>query len=431
MLTAMWLAEKLNGRAPEVALPAATGVTFHSGRLRPGEAFFALPGEHTHGIRFADEALARGAAFIVSDAPHPKGVLVERPAEALLELGRWARAQRRAAVVGITGSAGKTSTKALAAAALDATSSPGNLNTPLALAAVLVNSYLESGGERPLVLEMGIDHRGEMARLVELVRPSHGLLTLIAPSHLTGLGDLATVAAEKAKLLEAAPEAFASTQALPHLGAELRTRVTSYGLEPEAAAVRGRVALRGERQTLEVLGQRFTLPYPGEAMARNAVGALALAAALGVPLAQAAARLEMARLEPGRLQLRRAGGLLIVDDSYNSNPASAAQALAVLRELPPPRVAILGDMLELGEASPRYHRELGEATRDLELVIAIGPEARHIARGNPAARHAESLQAALPLLRELPRTASVLVKGSRGMRLEQLVELLVRQGAPA
>lgn len=430
MLTATWLAEMLNGRAPEVALPAATGVTFHSGRLRPGDAFFALPGEHSHGIRFADEALARGAAFIVSDAPHPKGVLVERPAEALLELGRWARAQRRGAVIGITGSAGKTSTKALAAAALGATASPGNLNTPLALAAVLVNSSLESGGDVPLVLEMGIDHRGEMARLVELVRPSHGLLTLVAPSHLAGLGDLATVAAEKAKLLEAAPEAFASVQALPQLGPELRARVTSYGLEPEAA-VRGRVVAGGERQTLEVLGQRFTLPYPGEAMARNAVGALALAAALGVPLAQAAARLEAARLEPGRLQLRRAGGRLIVDDSYNSNPASAAQALAVLRELPPPRVAILGDMLELGAASPRYHRELGEATRDLDLVIAVGPEARAIAKGNPAARHAESLQAALPLLRELPREASVLVKGSRGMRLEQLVELLVRQGAPA
>ncbi len=432
VLTAEWLAQLANGRVALPGLPGARGVAFHTARLRPGDAFFALPGASTHGIRFADEVLARGAAFIVSDAPHPQGVRVADPAAALLTLGRWARGHYTGPVVGISGSAGKTSTKALAGVALEAESSPGNLNTPLALAATLLNSFLSRGGNAPLVLELGIDHLGEMETLVELVRPSHALLTLVAPSHLLGLGTLAGVAREKAKLLEAAPHAFASAQAHAHLSPELRARTVSYGLEPEEAEVLGRrVAVSGEGQTLEVRGVAFTLPYPGDAMARNAIGALALAERLGVPLDVAARRLARVRLEPGRLQLKRSGGLLILDDSYNSNPASALQALAVLRDLPAPRVAILGDMLELGPESARYHRELGEASRDLDLVVAIGPEARHIALGHGSARYARSLQEALPLLQKLPAGSSVLVKASRGMRFEQIVSLLLRQGAPA
>ena len=189
------LADLLGAEVPEGELSPATGVTFHSGRVHAGDAFFALPGASTHGITFADKAVEQGAAFVVSDKPHPRGLLVVDPVEALLKLGRWARAAYPGSVVGVTGSAGKTTTKAFLAAVLEAPSSPGNFNTPLALATTLVNTYLQRGDEpTPLVLELGIDHVGEMATLVDLVKPTHAVLTLIAASHLEALKDLETVA---------------------------------------------------------------------------------------------------------------------------------------------------------------------------------------------------------------------------------------------
>ena len=219
----------------------ATGVSFHSGRVRPGDAFFALPGEREHGMRYADAALTGGAAFIVSDRPHPRGVSVADPAGVLLELGREARAALQGPVVGVTGSAGKTSTKAFLCAALGVPNSPGNFNTPLALAQALVGAWLEgrTGKDERLVLELGIDHVGEMATLTDLTRPTHALLTLVAESHLSGLGSVETVAREKGKLVEAAEVAFVSAQAAPLLGPERRKKSRVYGLTGDIADVRG------------------------------------------------------------------------------------------------------------------------------------------------------------------------------------------------
>jgi UDP-N-acetylmuramoyl-tripeptide--D-alanyl-D-alanine ligase len=424
ILDAHLIAELSRLRAVREDLPAACGVSFHSQRVRPGDVFFALPGASDHGIRFAEAALATGAAFIVSDRPHPRGVQVEKPAEVLLELGKLARSQLRGPVIGITGSAGKTSTKALAAAALAATASPGNFNTPLALARVLVDTCLE-GGEGPLVLELGIDEVGDMAVLLELTRPTHGVLTLVAESHTQYLGDLTTVAREKSQLLEAAQVALVSSQAAPYLAPELRAESLVYGLEGEPGVTfGGRVkASFPDAQVLEVAGQTLKLPYPGEAMARNAVAALALARVLDFDLTSAAQRLEGVRLEPGRLQFHHFDGFTLIDDSYNSNPASARAALAVLRACPGPHAAILGDMLEL-EKSAALHEQLGEATRGLSRVIAIGTEAEAVKRGNPEVRAFASLEAASSALESLPLTGALLVKASRGMALERIVAQL-------
>ena len=123
-------------------LPNASGVSFHSARVRPGDAFFALPGAAGHGLGYADQALAAGAAFIVSDRPHSRGLQVDNPAQVLTDLGKHARVQLHGAVIGVTGSAGKTSTKAMLSQALEAAASPGNFNTPLALAQVLVDNLV-------------------------------------------------------------------------------------------------------------------------------------------------------------------------------------------------------------------------------------------------------------------------------------------------
>ncbi len=420
---------------PTATLPPGTGAAFHSGRVRPGDVFFALPGQHGHGIAHAEEALARGAAFIVSDLPHERGVVVDSPGERLLELGRRARHGLRGPVVGITGSAGKTTTKTFLAAALEGRSSEGNLNTPWALATTLVDAALaESSRDRgqPLVLELGIDQLGEMARLIDLTHPDHAILTSIGASHLAGLGTIEAVALEKGALLMAAPgHRLASLQAYRELPPALRENVHPYAVldadEPSPTAPNlvpaRRLSASGEGQELVYRGLRIELPWPGKALADNALAALAMAERLGVDLEPAARRLAEARLEPGRLQRRVHGRLTIIDDTYNSNPASASLALEVLRGSPPPRAAVLGDMLELGEASASHHHALGAATRDLDVVLAIGPEAAAIATANPSARHAADPEGAESLLAELPSRGTVLFKASRGVRLERLLEL--------
>lgn len=435
MLDARTLARLANTPVPESLRDLqARGVSFHSARVREGDLFFALPGAQGHGIAFADDALARGAVAVVSDRAHPRGVQVADPGAVLLALGRYARAQLAGPVLGVTGSAGKTSTKAMLAAALVATISPGNMNTPFALAGVLVDCWLggKTSADDVLVLELGIDHVGEMATLVDLVRPSHALLTLIAASHLSGLGGLAGVAREKLTLVHAAPQAWVSEDAVAFLSPALRERVTVYGLGAEAD-VRGTVLSDADdggssqqtfQQTVEIDGVRIVLPYPGVAMAKNAVGAFAAARALGVDAATAAARLAEVRLEPGRLQRYDLGGAVLLDDSYNSNPASATLALDVLRQLPGPRTAILGDMLELGEDSAAHHRELGAQTCDLDRVIAIGPEASAIREGNPHAEQFATVEAAIAALQDDDLHGSVLVKASRGMRFERIVAAL-------
>ncbi len=419
---------------PPRSLSPGTGVAFHSERVRPGDVFFALPGEHGHGMAYADQAIARGAVFIVSDLPHEQGVVVDSPGRFLLDVGRRARRGLRGPVIGVTGSAGKTTTKTLLRAALDGLASEGNFNTPWALASTLVDAAMdetETGRRRALVLELGIDELGEMTRLIDLTHPDHAVLTAIGASHLAGLGTVDAVALEKGALLTAVPgQRLASLQAFGLLPPALRANVQPYAVldadEPSPTAPNlipaRRLSTTAEGQELVYRGLRLQLPWPGKALADNALAALAMAERLGYDVEAATARLVGARLEPGRLERRVHGRLTIIDDTYNSNPASASLALEVLRGSPPPRAAVLGDMLELGEASAAHHHALGAATRDLDVVVAVGPEAAAIAAANPRAHHAVDMDAAEALLAELPGHGTVLFKASRGMHLEQLLK---------
>jgi len=439
VLEAVAVAQRGGGWA-ESGLPGATGVRFHSTRVRPGDAFFALPGAAQHGLEYAAAALAAGAAYVVSDKPHPQGVTVPDPAGLLLALGADARRRFGGVVVGVTGSAGKTSCKALLAAALGAQATTGNRNTPLALAEFLIDTELagrnetgrretgRTGENARLVLELGIDHPGEMDTLLALAAPTYAVVTLIAPSHLEGLGSVAGVAREKLKLVDAAEHAFVSAQAATFLSAAQRQKTTTYGFGE--ADVMGELSdVTPSGQTLSALGARVRLPFVGAALAENALAALAVAVHLGDDLEGAAQHLAGAQLEPGRLHVQQLGALTLIDDSYNSNPASAAAALATLQHFPRPHSAVLSDMLELGAESARYHRELGELTLGLERVVAIGPEMRSLKNANLNAHHLETfdLDALEPLL---PGRGTLLVKGSRGGRLERLVSYLHTRHAP-
>jgi UDP-N-acetylmuramoyl-tripeptide--D-alanyl-D-alanine ligase len=422
-------------RGPIGPLPLVHGLTFHSHRVSPGIAFVALPGAQHHGHDFAAEALARGAPFILSDRPHPQGVLVDDAAKALLTLGIHAREALTGPVIGITGSAGKTTSKALLAAALGAPASPGNFNTPYALATILIGAALHHP-QAPLVLELGVDTPGDMAQLTALVRPTDALLTLIAPAHLAALGDLTQVAAEKGALLRAAEgQRLASAQAHRQLPPDLQATTRAYRVEVadgwphEVDVGHHRNASGSDHLRLRIAGENIDVPLPGvgRAFAENTLGVLLLAHALGTELGVALERLRDVRLEPGRLERTHLGHLTLIDDTYNANPASLYEALALLRRAAPPRHAILGSMLELGEASERYHLELGAAcaTVGLASLITVGRAAHSLggaaaAHGVPWHGHFDDVDALVAQADHPPSHGTLLVKGSRGIGLERL-----------
>lgn len=409
------------------------GISFNSQRVRQGDIFFALPGEKRHGIDFADSALQAGAAFIVSDRAHPQGIQVANPKELLIKLGKKARTHLKGPVIGVTGSAGKTSTKAMLATILEAEASPGNFNTPLALARVLIDTWLigKTNENDILVLELGIDHVGEMATLVELAQPSHAFLTLIAPSHFGGLQNIQTVAREKGKLLEKAKCAWVSADALPLLHKAIQRKSFSYGLKGDDADVCGEIiSSDAQGQVIKVLKREFFLPYAGKAMAKNAVGALTFAAYLEKDLDECIANLKRLELEPRRLQVHQFKDFYVIDDCYNSNPASAKAALETLGDFPRQHTVILGDMLDLGIATVELHRELGKfcSEADIDNIITFGDAARYIAMENRQARHYYDLDDVWYRLKDLLETnltGTVLVKASRGMELERLVDKLL------
>ncbi len=446
------IAGLLGGSLPDPRPRAGTGVAYDARKVRPGDVFFAWQGSARHGIELAEEVLAKGAAFIVSDRPHPRAVQVRDTWDAMRRLALAARELVAAPVIGVTGSAGKTTVKTLLTAALAGRSTPGNLNTVPPLLAAFVSAARTDAGLQapsgdvvgndapgaPLVIELGVDHPGEMAQLTGFTRPDHGVITTIGESHLSQLGDVAAVAREKALLLSTATGVRVTTAgAAARLPAEVlaRTHVTHLiGAEPITGlpgVPAGEVTGRLEGTTLRSLGARFELPWPGRAMAENALLVLVTAWLLGVDPRTAFERMVNAPLEKGRLRFTQLGHVTLIDDSYNSNPLSAALALEVLRERPGPRVAFLGDMRELGEVSRARHLELGEATKDLDLVVAIGEEAAAIASANPAARHVPTWREAADLVDLVPRTGTVLVKGSRSLELENLVAALERALAPA
>ena len=415
---------------------AASGLAVHTDHLRPGIAFVALAGARGHGVAYADAAEAAGAPFLLSDRPHPRALLVRDATAALARLGRHARGTRRGAVVGVTGSVGKTTTKTLLGAALDACTSPGNINTPGALACVLVDAWLHHDPERPLVIELGIDRDGEMADLLDLVAPSHGVLTAIAEAHLAGIGTLQDVAREKGLLIDAAPAGrYVGTSAWPHLSDAQRAGATLVGL---GDGVPGG-ALAGDARHLHAVLRRpdggearvsVDLPGPGTPYAEAALLALQVALDLGVTPSAAAARIAAAHPEPHRLQVHTVAALTLLDDAYNANPASMRAALEVLAGLPRPHAAIIGDMRELGARSASAHAELGRALVDAGLTAAwfVGPESRaayEAAHGLPERHHVADADAALGALAALPDRGSLLVKGSRSVGLERLVAALL------
>ncbi len=445
---------------------AFDGAAIDSRALAGGELFIAFAGSRTDGHRFVADAFARGAAAALVDAaaevpePPPGGALIAVPDtfRALHDLARATRARTPRRLVGITGSAGKTTTKDLLAAMLAArfrvARTKGNFNNlyglPLTLLAVAEDTEW-------LVAEMGMSSAGELRQLAALARPDVAVFTVVRPAHLEFFGSVAAIADAKAELMSglAADGLIVANADDPEVARIARRdaagrRIVWYGVralrtpgepEPEIEVTARDIAPAPGG----AVGSRFTLAAGGEEIAvslalhglynvENFLAAAACAWALGVPLADlAAAAADAAPAAKRGVVHHLAGAVTVVDDSYNSNPDALGRALESAALLPAARRwAVLGDMRELGPEAPRFHREAGERAAALGFspVGGVGPLARDLAAGavaggGAAASLADAAAAAEWAAAELRDGDLVLVKGSRGVGLEAVVARLL------
>jgi len=420
--------------------------------LQPGDLFVALRGERFDGNRFAAQALAEGAAaaLVEHEDALPAGASGILVADARRALGALARAHRRRispVLLAVTGSNGKTTVKEKLAAILRQVygeamvlATEGNLNNDIGLPLTL----LRLGPQHRFgVCEMGMNHAGEIARLCEIAEPDIVVINNAGSAHLENLGSLEAIARAKGEIVEGLPADGIAV--LPQtdrwLGLWQRIaggrRILRFGLDP-AAEVSGEWQSEG-RLTLSHLGTSACchLALPGRHNAHNACAAVAAAIAAGVALRDAAAALEGFGGTEGRLQTRLGtDGATLIDDTYNANPDSMRAAIAVLAERPRPRILVLGDMGELGPDGPALHREIGAAARaaGLECLLATGDLSCHTVAGfGDGGQHFGSHAGLIKALRaQISPSATVLVKGSRFMHMEQVVEALaVADGAPA
>ncbi|GGB54277.1 UDP-N-acetylmuramoyl-tripeptide--D-alanyl-D-alanine ligase [Deinococcus soli (ex Cha et al. 2016)] len=383
---------------------AARRLTWDSREASPDVAFVALPGERMHGNAFVEQALAAGAPFVLTDLDVPRAVRVEDARAALFD---WARAERARAplVVGVTGSAGKTTAKSYVAAALDALFMPV-FNTMPAIACFLIES---GGAGRPLVVEMGIDRVGEMAELVDLVRPDVGVITTIGPAHLEQLGSIEGIAREKGVILRGVDggpvRALVGAQA-----AAFYPGVDSYGFGDVTFAGEG-LRVTPEGASFSFAGVPVSLPLASTVQAEAAVLGLVLAREAGVDLADAASRLAGVSVPGGRYRVHR-GRFTVIDDAYNASPVAVRAALDALSGWEGRRISVLGRMLELGPTEQQLHAEVGAYARDrADLTFGVGAFAAEL--GERAFATVPELVGAL--LADIRDGDVVLVKASRGI----------------
>jgi UDP-N-acetylmuramoyl-tripeptide--D-alanyl-D-alanine ligase len=441
------------------------GGNHDSRAVAPGELFFAFPGERVDGFDFAAQAAASGAAGIVVSQTRgvPSGcddvtiIAVADPRRAMGDVARAARAEFRGLVVGVTGSNGKTTTKELCAAALGPLGSvcrtAGSFNTDVGLPVTIMSA---TGNEVAWVLEMAMRARGEIAYLAEVARPQIGVITNVGAAHLERLHTLEEVARAKGELFGGlAPDGIAVLPADDALIAaqaeqvtpERRLRFGARGagevrvLDVVPAGAAGAVVRYAVRDTPVVV----RLPLPGVHNARNGAAALAVALVAGVPPATAARALETVQLPAHRSAALPAGGRTILDDCYNANPASMRAALAAVRAAvaggggDARAFAILGDMLEIGPDAEAHHRDIGrEAGAKLSGLAAVGGFAGATVEGarraglpeTRARAFASPEEAAVEVASWTAPGDWVLVKASRGARLERAVEALRAKLAP-
>ncbi|MFC0201718.1 UDP-N-acetylmuramoyl-tripeptide--D-alanyl-D-alanine ligase [Paracoccus rhizosphaerae] len=430
----------------------ATGVSIDTRTIQPGDLFVALAAARD-GHDFVAQALYKGAsAALVSRIPEgltPDAPLLVVPdvLRALEDLGRAGRARTQARVIAITGSVGKTSTKDMARVAL---TGQGNIHAaeasynnhwgvPLTLARMPADTDFA-------IIEIGMNHPGEIAPLSRMARPHVAMITTVAAAHLEAFGALGGIAHEKGAIFEGLqpvghaiiPEDLSVTQILRDCADRAGAVVVGFGEHGMARPLRtqlteGTLACRA-RITGDTVD--FTLTTTGRHFAMNAVGVLAALSAAGADLPAAAAALANWQPPAGRGAVEDVAGIRLIDDAYNANPTSLAAGLETLVGLKGARyVAILGDMLELGSEEFAMHRALADdpAMARVDLVHAAGPRMKHLYDALPASRRGVWTESAADLASRVNELVApgdvVLVKGSKSSRISMVVQALRARAA--
>ncbi len=438
-------------------------VVIDSRMARPGDLFWALRGEHHDGHDFLVEARHRGASAAIvrrdrlaqaqeawktgsAHGPVPQLIVVEDTLTALADFAHWYRSQHEGLIVGVTGSFGKTTTREMIHAVLSA-AHPGvrslkNFNNHIGLPLSLLE--LDQGHEFA-VLEMGASAVGEIAMLAEIARPEVGVITGIGLAHVAGFGSPEQIVLGKGELLEALPATgFAILPGDDPVTRGMADRSSCPVLfvgESEGNHVRAtNVRVANQRLTFEVEHVEYEVPVTGRHFLRAALTALAIAREIGLSPPQIAAGFANFQSAPGRCQVHQIGSWTVIDDTYNANPTSMHAACETLRDWhgANKRLLITGDMLELGPHAEQAHFGLGLAAAEARVdgLLVIGEQSEHVVRGALAGGlrpsrlaqcdHLEILLTVLDCV--LEQGDVLLVKGSRSMRMERVIEWLRKQG---
>ncbi|MGB9087405.1 MAG: UDP-N-acetylmuramoyl-tripeptide--D-alanyl-D-alanine ligase [Candidatus Aquirickettsiella gammari] len=443
------LAAPLQGKilGPDVSY---TGFSLDSRHIKPGQLFIAILGDRFDGHDFIKLAKQQGAAAALVDRP----MAIDLPLlqvldtrKALGALAKYHRHQFSIPIIALTGSCGKTTTKQMIVAILHESgpvlTNHKNFNNDIGVPLTLLNLTAE---HRYAVIEMGANHLGEIAYLSQMTNPDVALITNIEPAHLQGFGSMAGIAQAKAEIFSGLPEKGvavinADDNFAPTWQKQLASyRVVGFGLSNKADFFATHIQMDAQGKASFILhtpcGEECTigLTLPGQHHVMNALAAAAAASQLGVGLAEIKAGLEKAQPVPGRINIiTTKTGATIIDDSYNANPSSVAAGLKLLAHYPGRHIFVMGDMSELGENADRYHREIGQLAKELNLeeVYTCGALSALTAEEFGAnAKHYTYQEELIPVLkRSLQNKVTVLIKGSRSARMDQVVAALTEDDA--
>lgn len=445
----MDLLEMANALDGEVFGPGAvfTGVSTDTRLIQDGDLFVAIEGPNFDGHAFLGEALGNHAAAalvhraVSSDLPR---VQVRDTRAGLGALAEYWRGKFSCPVIAVTGSNGKTTVKEMIGAILELEGrvlvSSGNLNNDIGLPLVLCRLRQE---HQVAVLEMGMNHTGEIDYLTRIARPRVAVITNAAPAHLEGLGSVEAVAAAKAEIFNGLEQGgVAIINADDDFAPSWRRRVRSYncitfGIEQPATVTLDRLEVSENSSRFTLYTPKgsgdLTLQLPGRHNVMNALAAAAAAIAVGADLQQIKAGLESMDPVSGRLQARPGlSGATVIDDTYNANPRSVTAALEVLEASPGTKILVIGDMKELGSRSEELHADVGEQARlaGVDRLYTLGALSRYAAEafGNDARHFDDKDRLTAALVGALDARTTILVKGSRGMRMEEVVDAITGEG---
>lgn len=425
------------------------GICTDTRTVHPGNLFIALTGERFDGHEFLKQALEKGAAGVViskKTAEMPAGavaVVVDNTLKALQDIAHFHRSRFSIPVIAITGSNGKTTTKDLTAAILESKLSvlktEANFNNEIGLPRTLLNLTKE---HQVAVVEMGMRGPGEIAELAGIAKPTAGIVTNVGETHIELLGSLANIAAAKAELVEAVPsQGFVVLNAdnayVKAMSGKAAGKVIFYGIEHPADIQAVQIQVEGLHTTFmcRCYGAAFPLKLPmiGMHNVYNTLAAVAAAWELGLSAQDIQAGLDRFQPSSMRQQIERVGEYIVINDAYNASPLSMAGAIATLQQVAAGRsIAVLGDMLELGDVAIEAHHRIGQTAGQcgVDAVVTVGALAEHIviAAREAGIKEAVACQshedAAAALRRILQPGDTILLKGSRGMKMEKILEML-------